>query len=171
MYLGKLHTDCWPAWVLFSIFLVAGFILIYLNYNTIEGFAIPSISDMIKQLQSQQEKNKGLSGYPNFLAYVFQNPQTSDRALNDMKQRLFSADCKFQYNWDKNRDGLTYGADTPDKAREAYMTWMRCLADGNSKCYDQVNDAQRRFMAPGCSAEVKDSNVLRDTSNISMLFM
>ena len=170
MKLGKLHTDCWPAWVLLAVLILSGFLLFYLQYNnTSEGFL--NLQDLIRQIQAKQAQQTATQHYPKFLAYVYQNPQKSGDALNDMKQRLFSPSCKFQYDWSKNRSGLGYGADTPDKAREAYMGWMRCLADGISGCYSQVDDANRRFMAGGCKPDVKSKAVLTDISNVSMLFM
>ena len=169
MNLGKIHTDCWPAWILLSILIFSGFALIYLNYKNTEGFL--SFEDFTRQIRQKQLQNQATQHYTKFLAYVFQNPQKSGDALNDMKHRLFGPSCKFQYDWSKNRSGLGYGADTPDSAREAYMGWMRCLADGIPGCYQQVDDAQRRFMAPGCSPDIKSKAVLTDISNVSTLFM
>ena len=71
----------------------------------------------------------------------------------------------------KKDSNVSYGKTTADGAREAYMNWMRCIADGNPVCYEQVNDAMRRFMGPGCKADVKSANVLRDTTTVSMLFI
>ena len=187
MKLGKLHTDCWPAWILLAILILSGIVLFYLNYNKKEGFLnmqqyIAMFRQQIQQRQEaqrmremeierQRRKMEMIGQYPKFLGYVFQNPKKSSDTLNDMKRRLFSSSCKFQYDWSKNNGGISYGADTPDKAREAYMGWMRCLADGISECYTQVNDANTRFMAPGCKPEVKSKAVLTDLSNVSRLFM
>lgn len=161
--------DCWPALILMILLILSGFALIYLNYKNKEGFL--NFNDLMRQIQQKQVQNQATQYYPKFLAYVYQNPQKSGEALNDMKHRLFSPSCKFQYDWSKNRSGLGYGADTPDKAREAYMGWMRCLADGVSGCYDQVNDANQRFMATGCKIDVKSKDVLTDITNISTFFM
>lgn len=169
MAFGKLHTDCWPAWILLALLLLSGFILLYLNYKPSEGFL--NLQDLIRQIQAKQNQQLATQHYPKLLGYIYQNPKKSGKALNDMKARLFTPNCKFQFDWHKNRSGVGYGADTPDKAREAYMGWMRCLADGITGCYRQVDDANRRFMSGGCKPEVKSKAVLTDISNVSMLFM
>jgi hypothetical protein len=171
--IGKLWVECWPAWIMLVAMFIAGFVLIYRNYGVgggLDGFM--DIQQIMAMIQSKQRQQKSLQGYNELLGYIYQNPSASGPALNDMKRRLFSADCTFQYNWHKvGKTGIGYGANKADGARAAYMNWMRCIADGNPGCYEQVNDAMRRFMGPGCKADVKSANVLRDNTNVSMLFM
>lgn len=165
----KLWLECWPAWIMLVIMFLAGFILIYKNYGN-EGFI--DMKQIMAMIESKKKQQESVGNYAALLGYIYQNPGASGSALNDMKRRLFSQSCTFQYDWHNKKDSnVGYGKSTADGARAAYMNWMRCIADGNPVCYEQVNDAMRRFMAPGCKADVKSVNVLRDTTTVSMLFI
>lgn len=133
---------------------VIAFLLNYHYYKpkTIEGFSW--FSDFFARFRRASGEAQAISSYDQFVGWLYANPATSGNALNDLKARAFQPTCEFKVNWSEVLpDGLgrPVAPVNKDLANVAYKSWLDCLARNDQACVSQLNDAMRRFMAPGCS--------------------
>ncbi len=122
-----------------------------------------NIQDILKQIQAAQGQIQSASSYDQFVGWLYANPRTAGTALNDLKARAFEPTCKFRYTWATD---LPAGLNRPippqskDLANVAYKSWLDCLSTrgwiptANMICKNQLNDAMKRFMEPGCSLQM-----------------
>lgn len=144
-------------WKPFLAFLFLILIFLYtkhVSYRSYESFVSMDIQKMISQFQ----RSAGLLGkqnsYNDWVGWLYTNVQKSGEPLNDFKKRVFQPTCQFKRDWATN---LPRGMMRPnpagnkDLANVAYRSYLQCLAEGNSACLQQLEDARRRFMEPGCA--------------------
>lgn len=94
------------------------------------------------------------NAFGDWVGWLYAHPQTSGAPLNDFKSRVFQPNCKFKRDWATNLPpGLNRPIPAGNKnlAMVAYRTFMGCLAEGNSECIQQLDEARRRFMEPNCA--------------------
>jgi hypothetical protein len=136
------------------VIVVVAFFLNYQYYRptTIENFS--SFTDFFRRFQRASGQAQATTSYEQFIGWLYAHPETSGRALNDLKARAFQPTCEFRYKWSED---LPVGLGRPvapankDLANVAYKSWLDCLARGNQACNNQLNDAMRRFMEPSCN--------------------
>lgn len=133
------------------------FIAFFVNYKyyrpeVVEGFSW--LRDFFARFQRASGEAQATSSYEQFIGWLYANPYSSGNALNDLKERAFQPTCKFQTDWSTKLPGGLGRPIAPankDLANVAYKSWIDCLARGDQGCNNQLNDAMKRFMEPGCS--------------------
>jgi len=124
----------------------------YRTSATQQGFL--DFRSFFQRFQRASGQARATSSYEQFIGWLYANPQTSGNALNDLKARAFQPTCDFKVNW---ANALPDGLGRPiapvnkDLANMAYKSWLDCIARNDQGCVSQLNDAMRRFMAPGCA--------------------
>jgi hypothetical protein len=135
------------------VIVMVAFFLNYKYYTSevIEGFIFRDFFTRFRRASGEQQAQ---SSYEQFIGWLYSRPEQSGNALNDLKARAFQPTCQFRVNW---KDNLPDGLGRPiapvnkDLTNVAYKSWLDCLARNDQGCVSQLNDAMRRFMAPGCS--------------------
>ena len=136
---------------------IMAFSINYAYYRTTssqQGFL--DFQNFFQRFQRASGQAQATSSYEQFIGWLYANPQTSGNALNDLKARAFQPTCKFRNDWSTSLPGGLGRPIAPankDLANVAYKSWLDCLARNDSACINQINDAMRRFMAPGCSVQ------------------
>ena len=117
--------------------------------KAVEGFGNP-FEDLVQKIMAAQSQGQV---YDQWLGYVYKNAPENSNILNDFKQRAFHPSCKFRKNWatvPPKGMNIPTGASTKDLANLAYKNYMKCLEKGTSTCMDQLDNARKRLMEPGC---------------------
>jgi len=152
MRLGSLGQgkQKWPLYFLGIIIIVVG-ILSYKRFSRTEGFS--QISDILALIDKSQTAQSALLQYNAWVGYMYKDPPTDSRALNDIKKRMFQPSCKFRQDWSTNLPpGLVrpIPAQTKDLANMAYKNYLDCLARPDGLCVASLADVRARFFEPGC---------------------
>lgn len=128
------------------------------KYGLIEKFTTTTskpfdISSWMMNFQRATQNTPGSTPYDQWIGYLYKNPATSSKALNDFKSRVFVPSCKFQRDWNTvlpKGMGRPMAASDATNANIAYKSYLDCLARSDLKCINQLNNALARFMEPGC---------------------
>jgi hypothetical protein len=152
MRLGSLGQGK-QKWILYSlgiIVIIVGF-LSYKRFSRTEGFS--QISDILALIDKAQTKQTAFYQYFAWVGYMYKDPPTDSRALNDIKKRMFQPSCKFRQDWSTNLPPGTsrpIPAQTKDLANMAYKNYLDCLARPDGLCIASLADVRARFFEPGC---------------------
>lgn len=143
--------------ILIGVLYISGFL-----HKSVEGFANPWEA-LIRRILEAQQKQKS---YDLWVGYLYKNAPQNSGILNDFKSRVFQEQCEFRPYWsEKLPAGMSVpmGAQTATEANIAYKNFIQCIAQGNSLCLNQLNNARIRFMKPGCDFNVRDkASLTRD---------
>ena len=155
-----------------ALFFIA--VMLYLTgKQRAEGFQQPfDIQKMLAEFQRASGALGKQNAFGDWIGWLYAHPESSGAPLNDFKKRVFQPNCKFRRDW---ATVLPPGLNRPipagnkDLANVAYRTYMSCLADGNSDCIKQLEEARRRFMEPDCGF-LNPRDVSTYTKDIQQVF-
>jgi len=141
------------TWILYSlvIIVIAIGVLSYRRFKSKEGFS--QTSDILALIKGAQTSQDALVQYSAWIGYMYQNPQTKSRALNDIKKRMFQPSCKFRDDWSTNLPSgavRPIPAQTKDLANMAYKNYLVCLTRADGLCSSSLADIRARFFEPEC---------------------
>lgn len=117
-----------------------------------EGFL--NVADMMRNLREASGALGQGKSYDQWIGWMYQNPATATKALNDFKARVFAPECEFRPDWSTVLPkGLNRPMAPPGKqyANIAYKTYLDCLANGSYVCVQKLDDFKKRFMKPNCN--------------------
>ena len=126
---------------------------------------------MILQFQQSAGLLDKQNSYNDWVGWVYKHVESSGEPLNDFKKRVFQPTCQFRRDWVTTLpNGMMRPnpAGNKDLANVAYRSYLQCIADGNSACLQQLEDARIRFMEPGC--EFLNPNPAIYTTDIQQVF-
>lgn len=115
----------------------------------VEGFDNP-FQEIIKKIQAAQNQSQA---YDQWLGYVYKHAPENSDILNDFKERVFQPSCRFRKDWatvTPKGMNIPIGATTKEFANIAYKNYMGCLQKGTRSCLNQLENARKRLMEPGC---------------------